>query len=50
VTDGTAVDATATVSVIAFALVAPAAIALELVHVTTCPAAPHDHPVPVAET
>ncbi len=48
-TDGTAVDATATVIVIAGAEV-PAAIALDVVQVTVWPAAPQLHPVPVPLT
>ncbi len=50
VTAGTAVEATATVSMIGLALVAPAAMAAALVQVTVWPAAAHAQPVPVAET
>src|ERR1700736_892433 len=50
VTDGTAVEATATVSVIGLALVAPAAITPALVQVTSGGAETQAQPVPVAET
>jgi len=49
VTVPTALEPTLTVSVIGFALVAPAAMAVPLVHVTAWPVAEQLHPVPVAD-